>query len=98
MLKPAPPLTSTQRVQQFRERNPGYDRRWKARRSESLARLAALQAQTVAPAEKQVLMLPAPVACPLTAEINALKAKLAALEVLPVSAATIPPAAKSIAA
>ena len=106
MLKKAPPMTSYERVLAFRERNPGYARRYTARRrsmaksgaARRLAeRVAAAQAAEVL-AVKPVLMLPAPVECPLTAEINALRAKLAALEALPVPAAAIPPAAKSIAA
>ena len=79
MLRPAPRTTSTERVRQFRERNPDYDRRWKARREAARqARLAALQAQAVAPAEKPVLMLPAPAVDPTTDALNALAASLKA--------------------
>lgn len=89
ILRPTP-TSSTERVRQFRQRNPGYDRAWKARReAEALARRAAMQAQAVVPAEavepvvvKPMLMLPAPVQDPMMAEIEALKAKLAALEAI----------------
>ena len=70
-------MTSSERVRQFRERNPDYDRRWKARReARLLARRAELQAQAVAPAEKPVLMLPAPAADPAMDALNALSAAL----------------------
>ena len=95
MLRPAPRTTSTERVRQFRERNPDYDRRWKARREARLqARLAALRAQAVVPAEKPVLMLPAPVADPAMDALNALAAKLksgVAAEPLPIPATRLNP-------
>lgn len=90
-----PPVSNTERQRQFRQRNPGYYGRLHAKsRAESKARVAALLAaaeqaalpEPVAIPVKPVLMLPAPVECPLTAEVNALKAKLAALEAVRVAA------------
>jgi hypothetical protein len=94
-------LTSTERVQQFRARNPGYDRRWKSRkRGKPNARLAVLQAQAaaaaaaVAPAKTPMLLLPAPVQDPMMAEMDALAASLAARKArdsqLPQSAPLLP--------
>jgi hypothetical protein len=79
MLIQTPPTSSTERVRQFRERNPGYDRRYMARvramAQEGAARLqadAVAAAQSVAPSEP--LMLAAPVEDPLMAQINGLAA------------------------
>ncbi len=79
MLKTPPPMSSTERVRKFRERNPGYDRRYMSRRrgkvNEAVARLQAeaiAAAQAVAPAEP--LMLPAPVADAMMAQLNGLAA------------------------
>jgi hypothetical protein len=79
MLIQTPPTSSTERVRQFRQRNPGYDRRYmaqqRAKLNEAIARLQAdalAAAQAVAPAEP--LMLPAPVADPMLAQLNGLAA------------------------
>jgi hypothetical protein len=68
-----------ERVRRFRERNPGYDRRFMARQraevKQAVARMKAdaiPAAQVVAPAEP--LMLPAPVADPMMAQLNGLAA------------------------
>ncbi|MGB7159722.1 MAG: hypothetical protein WBD40_16765 [Tepidisphaeraceae bacterium] len=95
-------MTSTERVREFRERNPDYDRRWKARReARAQARVAALQAHAVVPAETPLLMLPAPVRDPALAALDALAASLAsrsAREMLPIAARTSRPANQSRAA
>jgi hypothetical protein len=93
MLIQTPPTSSTERVRQFRQRNPGYDRRYMARQraklNEAFARLQAealAAAQVVAPAEP--LMLPAPVADPMMAQLNglaALRESQSAAELVPVA-------------
>jgi hypothetical protein len=65
MLKPAPPIPNVERQRQFRERNPGYYRKYYARkRSIRLAAVAQMKALALAAAEAPVhaepLMLPAP--------------------------------------
>ena len=87
-------MSSTERVRQFRQRNPGYDRRYmahqRAQLREAFARLQAetlAAAQAVAPAEP--LMLPAPVADPMMAQLNglaALRESQSAVELVPVHA------------
>jgi hypothetical protein len=77
-----PPVSNTERQRQFRERNPGYYARIKAKqRAASKAYVAELRAKEAAIAkilaiQPMPLMLPAPVECPLTAQLNALRAKL----------------------
>jgi hypothetical protein len=85
-------MSSTERVRKFRQRNPGYDRRFMARQrakvNEAIARLQAealAAAQAVAPAEPW--MLPAPVADPMMAQLNglaALRESQPAAELVPV--------------
>ncbi len=72
-------MSSTERVRKFRERNPGYDRRFMARQraaeKQAVARFMAdaiAAAQVVAPAEP--LMLPAPIDDPMMAQLNGLTA------------------------
>lgn len=95
------PTSNIERQRQFRERNPGYYRKYSARRRQlrkaAQANLAALlQAQTE---KHEPLMLPAPAE---TIEISGMtmSSALPAPSPLPVSEqATIPPlAANSIAA
>ncbi len=93
MLIIPPPTSSTERVRQFRQRNPGYDRRFMARQraiaNQSAARLVAeafAAAPTVAPAEP--LMLPAPVEDSMMAQLNglaALRESQSAAELVPVA-------------
>jgi hypothetical protein len=91
MIKAIPPMLSYERVRRFRERNPGYDRRFMARQraaeKQAVARLMAdaiAAAQVVAPAEP--LMLPAPVADPMMTQLNRLGKLQSVAEPLPVAA------------
>ena len=94
MLKAEPPMSSTDRVRQFRLRNPGYDRRFMARQrameKEASARFMAdaiAAAQVVTPSES--LMLPAPVEDSMMAQLDglaALQMSQPAAELVPVSA------------
>jgi hypothetical protein len=72
MLKPAPPIPNVERQRQFRERNPGYYRKYYARKKSirlaAVAQRKALALANAAPAAAEVvpafaepLMLPAPV-------------------------------------
>ncbi len=77
MLIVPPPKSSTQRVREFRQRNPGYDRRFMARQraaeKEAVARFQAEHiavAQAVAPSEP--LMLPAPAEDAMMTQLNRL--------------------------
>jgi hypothetical protein len=92
MIKAIPPMSSYERVRRFRERNPGYDRRYMARQraaeKQAVARMkadAVAAAQVVAPAEP--FMLPAPVADPMMAQLNelaALRGSQSPVELVPV--------------
>jgi hypothetical protein len=89
----AGPMSNYQRQVAFRQRNPGYyGRLHRRRRAEAQALGVAMEMAKAAamapalraamPAPKPVLMLPAPIEDPAIAEINALKARLAAVEKL----------------
>jgi hypothetical protein len=90
MLKRKAPMTNNERQRRFQAANPGYDARRKARqrqmsentcarlRRASLAAAKAERARAAAEAPRPVLMLPAPVEDPVMAELDALKASLAA--------------------
>jgi hypothetical protein len=91
MLIVPPPKSSTERVREFRLRNPGYDRRFMARQraaeKEAVARFQAEQiaaAQAVAPSEP--LMLPAPVEDAMMTQLNRLGKSQSVAEPLPVTA------------
>ncbi len=88
-------MSNYERQVAFRQRNPGYYRRLHRRRraaeqargvememAQAAATAAALPAAL--PAPKPVLMLPAPVVDPITEQINAIRARLAAAEPLAV--------------
>ena len=94
MLITPPPMSSTERVRKFRQRNPGYDRRYMARQRAKVNRSGSLDcrprqfaaAPAAAPAEP--LMLPAPVADPMMAQLNglaALRESQSAGELVPVA-------------
>lgn len=65
-VRPAPPVSNTERQRRFRQRNPGYyGRLHRARKAEAeqcrVARLALAAQQAVSVADAVPLMLPAPV-------------------------------------
>ncbi len=79
MLITPPPMSSTERVRKFRQRNPGYDRRFMARQraiaNQSSARLVAEAFAAIRPeAPSEPLMLPAPVAEEMMAPLSGLAA------------------------
>jgi hypothetical protein len=84
MLKPAPPTPNIERQRQFRERNPGYFRKYYARKKSSwLAAKAKRAAQWQAaaaevPAQREPLMLPAPAVVPILPGLNTIPAMPAA--------------------
>jgi hypothetical protein len=86
MLTIPPAMTNAERQKRFQARNPGYDRRRKARQrameKRASERFPALWAQltaqvaATAAAPRPVLMLPAPVEDPMVAKLNVLAASL----------------------
>jgi hypothetical protein len=91
MIKAIPPMSSYERVRRFRERNPGYDRRYMARQraavNGAVARLKAdaiAAVQVVAPAEP--LMLPAPAEDPMMAQLSRIGKSQSVAEPVPVAA------------
>jgi hypothetical protein len=87
-----PPVSSTERQREFRERNPGYYQRLHAKRRAELKgrvelalraaeRAAAAQVTLTLPVPTWRLALPAPVVDPLLVELNALVAQRATVTI-----------------